>query len=211
MKKLQLPTRWYIIKFRIKYAGVPKEIPLWEVDLIIAHQAIAPLLKIYEDDIILWRFHRMADPIKKLHQFSFHLFTRPDVVKSLYDEALQEDPTLKILVKHDYVSHISKEGGGLFRPEDTCDKEWSPHVKKAWPYYMMGVSKMWLELINSLALATGKPEGISRVKPLLDWYRAIEDEMLKIWRGGAHPLLHHLNAIFGYAPIDLAYVRRMRF
>lgn len=199
---------WYTIKFGVSYAGAPEEIPLWEIDLIIAHQVLSPVLQRYKDNIILWRFHRMVSPKEKLHQFSFHCFVRPDTLNAIYED-LEADRTIQALVEHNYVRGISREGGMKSNLEDTSDKEWSPHVKKAWPHYMMGVSKMWLALIDDIANL--KIVTFGNIKDLLRWYKGVNGEISEIWTHGAHPFLHHLNAIFGYGLIDIQSVHKMRF
>ncbi len=35
--------------------------------------------------------------------------------------------------------------------EDTSDRSWSLPVQKSWPFYIMGVSEMWLNLIREVA------------------------------------------------------------
>ena len=81
-------------------------------------------------------------------------------------------------------------------------------MQRAWPYFIMGVSKLWLELIRELGRDPDLPS-----QPLAR-YAALSERVDRHWREeGGHALLHHLNAMFGYRELEV--VRRkvevMRF
>jgi hypothetical protein len=49
---------WWQARFHILWG--PDETPSWNVDLILAHQIVLPVLQQHQDAIVLWRFHRRA-------------------------------------------------------------------------------------------------------------------------------------------------------
>lgn len=80
------------------------------------------------------------------------------------------------------------------------DPVWDERLEKTWPYFIMGVSAHWLALIDEVSREQG--EVPAALEPMLDHYRAVQEEVNEIWRfQGRHAYLHHLNAIFGYEPL----------
>ncbi|MEE4111987.1 MAG: hypothetical protein V2I40_04180 [Desulfobacteraceae bacterium] len=81
---------------------------------------------------------------------------------------------------------------------DTSDPNWSPVMQKTWPYYIMGVSRMWLEMIDQISRENAMAADAT-VDELLKHYAQVNDAVNRIWQEeGYHALLHHLNAIYGY-------------
>jgi hypothetical protein len=74
-------------------------------------------------------------------------------------------------------------------------------MQRAWPYYIMGVSRLWLELVREYGQAGNLPRSPEAR------YAAINQKIDQLWRDeGGHALLHHLSAVFGYQ--EVAVVRR---
>ncbi len=96
--------------------------------------------------------------------------------------------------------------------EDTSDPNWSPDLQKAWPYFVMGASETWLRLIE---LHVQPVPGSARCKSLQDLqalYAAANDSIDRLWqKEGSHAFLHHLNAIFGYVPVQFYEKRQISF
>jgi hypothetical protein len=113
------------------------------------------------------------------------------VIRDLY-----EDPT-RIIAPH---------------LEDTSDGNWSPTIRKSWPYFIMGVCEMWLNLIDELSKNTLAAQKRPSLKNLLASYQKTNETIKNLWQtGGGHSLLHHLNAIFGYEPVLIHEVNLRRF
>jgi hypothetical protein len=66
---------WWKARFQILWA--PDEAPSWNVDLILAHQIVLPVLQQHKDAIVLWRFHRRAARDEFGHRFSFIFYASP--------------------------------------------------------------------------------------------------------------------------------------
>jgi hypothetical protein len=96
--------------------------------------------------------------------------------------------------------------------EDSSDRSWSPPVQKAWPYFIMGVSEMWLNLIAEIANQTPGGKVSSSFEEVLGLYKQVNASLEQLWQEeGQHAFLHHLNAIFGYEPVMVREKRLMGF
>jgi len=191
---------WWRIRFRMDHAD---EEPHWERDLLIAHRIIAPILTAHAQQIHLWRFHRRSADDETGHQFSF-LFYSKATQAQLINRQVMEVPLLSRMLDHQLVREVLVDQvDANARPniEDTSDANWSPVMQVAWPHYIMGVSRMWLEMIDQLSMQTGTA-GPLDLDQMIDHYSTINVEVTKIWQKEAyHALLHHLNAIYGYTPM----------
>jgi hypothetical protein len=187
---------WWFVRFRMDPAGETR----WEIDLLIAHRVLFPLIGAHGEDIDLWRFHRRSAEDNTGHQFSFLFFTTAQVAGSI-NQMILADPLVRRMlavgviqeVITDPVDHNDHQDVG-----DTSDPKWSPVMQNTWPYYIMGVSRMWLEMIDQVSQEIGIA-GSPTLGQLLAHYQRVNDEVTHIWQHeGYHALLHHLNAIFGY-------------
>ncbi len=197
---------WWFVRFRLTWPD--EEEPLWSPDLLLADRVIGPVLDAEGAAITLWRFHRRAARDGAGRQFSFIFRASPAtagrvnarIAANPWGVRLQETGVVQAVVYED-PDHPQRPGLG-----DTSDKHWSPEMQVAWPYFIMGVSRLWLELIRELQKTGTWPE-----EPLAR-YAAVEKTLNEHWREeGGHALLHHLSAVFGYQ--ELAVTRRelMRF
>lgn len=191
---------WWRIRFRMDRTNGKTH---WERDLLIAHRIIAPILTTHGQRIDLWRFHRRAADDDTGHQFSFIFYsTAPHA--QLINRQVMEASLLRSMMDHQLVREVLVDRvDDNTRPNiaDTSDSNWSPVMQVAWPHYIMGVSRMWLEMIGQLSMQTGTADPID-LDQLIAHYTTVNAEVTKIWQQEAyHALLHHLNAIYGYTPM----------
>ena len=188
---------WWFVRFRMER---PPEETRWEKDLLIAHRVAAPLISANDNVIDLWRFHRRSAEDKTGHQFSF-LFYSSSADADRINQMVLNDPLVKRMLSDgvvrevvtDAVDHNDHPNVG-----DTSDPKWSPVMQNTWPYYIMGVSRMWLGMIEQVSHEIGIADDPT-LSQLLEHYEQVNNEVTRIWRQeGYHALLHHLNAIFGY-------------
>ncbi len=203
LKPEAAPKAWWYARFQVNW---PEEIeePAWSVDLLLAREVVAPVLVQFRNDIILWRFHRRAGRDKAGHRFSFIFYSQPEAARKIY-ATLQTSPLLGEMKKIGLIVNDSYDDTNeVTRPEieSTSDRSWSLPLQKAWPYFIMGVSESWLDLISQLVVsASHKPSSLDK---MLEFYREINLTVEKTWaKEGGHAYLHHLNALFGYVPVDL--------
>ena len=197
---------WWYVRFRLAWPE-DEELPWWP-DLLLADRVVGPVLDAERAAISLWRFHRRAARDEAGRQVSF-IFRASSATAARVNARIASDPLLVWLqrvgtvqsVSYDDPDHPQRPGIG-----DTSDKNWSPEMRDAWPWFIMGVSQLWLELIREIGKREELPEDLKAR------YAVIESALNELWREeGRHALLHHLSAVFGYR--EVAVVRRelMRF
>ena len=203
---------WWSIRFQHDWPeGGSAE---WYMDALIAHRVVAPILELYRDQIPLWRFHRRAARDKAGHRFSFIFYTDSISAQRVID-AVQNDPLVAEMLQAGNVRQISVDGNGqITKPGigDTSDQSWSLVVRNTWPYFIMGVSKTWLEMIATEADRGQSLTDSASAENLMQQYRNIDNEVRQVWQAeGHHAFLHHLNAIFGYTPVIVGQDELMKF
>ena len=200
---------WWSARFQLRW---PEEEPVnWHWDLLIAHKIIAPTLEQFKGGIHLWRFHRRAAQDQAGHQFSFIFFASAETAYQIFD-ALRSNALLAemkltgVLIAdfYDQPDKIGKPGIG-----DTSDPNWPPAIQKSWPYYIMGASQMWLNLINETVADMPPRSAALSLDENEQLYKKVDEIITSLWEtNGQHAFLHHLNALFGYKPI-IFYEKRM--
>lgn len=194
---------WWRAKFQMNWSE--ENNPRWHVDLILAHNVIAPVLESNHDTIALWRFHRRAGDDDTGHQFSFIFYSKAADTDKIMDE-IAANELLVELNQSGILKNVILENTRHARPsliEETSDPNWSLPLQKAWPHYIMGVSAMWLSLVDQYAadIETSQ-EGIE----MESLYQEVNRMITQTWQiEGRHALLHHMNALFGYTPLNIRF------
>jgi hypothetical protein len=203
---------WWYARFRLNWP--PNTDPIWYMDLYLAHQVILPLLQAHQNDIHLWRFHRRAARDGAGRQFSFIFYASPRTARNIF-QTLQSDPMAVNMKSGGVIDDIVCDNPAeLTRPniEDTSDKNWPVSIQKAWPYYIMGVSQMWLSLIAEVAEDDLKSDPASSIEEIETFYKQVNETVTDLWqKQGRHAFMHHLNALFGYEPLIYIEKRYLTF
>lgn len=199
---------WWVYRFRI--AWPPEEKADFAVDLMLAHAVVKPSLDIFAERFAYWRFHRRAVRDAAGHRFTILFYTDPQTAREFY-ASLEASLVLKELREQGLVTQIIRDDPNApVRPgiADTSDSSWSPTLQRHWPAYIMGVSLMWLGLVDD-AVGALPPEQRAN-SDRLAVYHAAEKRVLALWfKEGQHAFFHHLSAVFGYR--ELLIVKPMRF
>ena len=202
---------WWYASFHINWPQQDED-PAMYTDLLIAHKIVSPVLDRYRKDIILWRFHRRAARDEAGHRFSFIFYSTPATARKIYS-AINSSSVLTRLKAQGVILRVAMDDTNtIARPglEATSDQQWSASLQKAWPYFIMGVSQTWLDLISRYAGDGGGK--LPSIVEMLAYYREISQEVETTWqKEGGHAFLHHLNALFGYGPVNLRGTTQMRF
>jgi len=205
-------SAWWAARFRVDWPDDAD--PAWHSDLLIAHRVVQPVLERHLQEISLWRFHRRAARDAGGHQFSFIFFASPETAARVYSE-ISDNPTLQQARSSGRIIAVvcddtaSMPGRSI---ADTSDPTWSAPLRQAWPYYVMGASQTWLDLISAIADGEPQLEDSSAFAELDQRYAEINASITTLWqKEGRHAFLHHLNALFGYEPIVIIEKRYMRF
>lgn len=203
---------WWYARFRMNW---PQDTEArWYMDLFVAHQIILPVLNKFENDIYLWRFHRRAARDKAGHQFSFIFYASPSTAYNIYQNLSNDTLLTEIKFAGLIIEDIYDDPSFVSKPniEDTSDKNWSSPIQEAWPYYIMGVSQMWLNLIRDIADDHANGSMPATIAEIEEFYQAVNTSLTELWeKEGRHAFLHHLNALFGYEPLVVYEKRLLKF
>jgi len=172
------------------------------VDLFLAHAVVEPVLRAYSERIYWWRFHRRAVRDKLGHQFSFLFYAESKVASKIMEDMRQSHFLQRALTEKIIEKTMFSNPDKPARPkiEAMSDPRWSPTLQRNWPSFIMGVSTLWLGLIDD-AMANTSLKNMDLTR-LFEQYRQADVEITSMWREeGQHAFLHHLSAIFGYEPL----------
>lgn len=200
---------WWFARFQLQW---PEEQPVeWHWDLLIAHKIIAPTLEQSKASIRLWRFHRRAARDQAGHQLSFIFYASAQTAHQIFN-TLQSNALLAEMKSAGVVlADIYDRPDKIDKPRisDTSDPNWPAAIQKSWPYYIMGASQMWLNLINETVAEMPQPAAALTLDEAERMYLEVNAVIASLWEiNGRHAFLHHLNALFGYEPL-IYYEKRM--
>jgi len=174
------------------------------IDLFLAHAVISPVISEFISDTPYWRFHRRAAHDDAGHRFTFLFYSNPDIASQIFTK-INESSLLHIAIDGGLIEKVTMDDTdhpGSYEIESTSDNTWSIEIQKNWPSYIMGVSALWLGLINDSITTT--PEDTEDIQDLLERYRKANKIVVGKWiNEGHHAFLHHLSAIFGYQPMPI--------
>lgn len=185
----------------IKVHWPEKSEPNWAADVLLASEVIAPILNSTSPRIPMWRFHRRAMRDSAGHNFSF-IFYAPAAQAHSVLARIAGDALINKLITAKIIDNVQIGPALGSNLEDTSDPAWSTDLQRAWPYFAMGASQLWLGLVRQ-----NSPQDKSlseHPQKLLAAYRETSKHIDEIWRRqGQHALIHHLSALFAYAPIAI--------
>lgn len=203
---------WWSAKFRMNWPA--EEQANWHLDLLVAHKIVLPALAQYKDETRLWRFHRRAVRDQTGHQFSFIFYASAETAYQVFDmlrsnELLSEMKFAGMIIedRYDNTDRITKP-----RIEDASDAAWPPSIQKNWPYFIMGASQMWLNLISDTIADMPNPYRPLSPEEYEEQYEKANAVISELWqKKGQHAFLHHLSALFGYQEIIFYDKRMLKF
>ena len=198
--KSGVEASWWACRFKISWP--PGAEVDWAVDLLLAHAVVGPVLGEHTKKLSWWRFHRRAARDKIGHQFSFLFYSDSKVSAAVMENIMQSD-VLQQALADKIVEKIAFDDPNKPRHsqiEAMSDPHWTPELQRNWPSYIMGVSSLWLGLIDDVM--DNLPSHDDNSPKLLEQYRHAEVAVTTMWyKEGQHAFLHHLSAIFGYKPL----------
>lgn len=188
-------TQWWYLRFRLARED-DGEVNSY-LDTLIAEQLLAPIIERYRSDLTLWRFHRRWPKDETGHQFSFIVYTRPDTLRKINDD-IEASGVLATLRSDGHLVEYRVDQPDIPRRFDvagTSDRSWSSDLQKEWPYFIMGVSRLWLGLVQ-------RESARQQDSKMYERYQAVNSALGKLWfNEGNHAFFHHLSGLFGYQPL----------
>ena len=156
-----------------------------------------------EKNIELWRFsryHYKDDDI--IMKFKFY---SEEYIFNRIKEKVRNNKIIKELKKEKLIRITVEEATESDdRIGSDRDTNWNYELSESWPYFINGLSKMWLNLIllkkeRYLKENYLKIDNKIRLYNLIDIYSEIKELVVKDWIDwGSHTIYHHANALFGY-------------
>ena len=193
---------WHNFRFRLHWPD--NENPKWWLDLFVVDSLFREILSSHREKIDLWRFHRRAARDNSGHQLTLLCYMTKENSK-LINDVIQKSSTLRILNDNGNLREFLYEEGGD-NIENSSDGKWPIEIQKSWPYFIDGVSEMLLEMID--VIRTAVADGLGLHRPLEDpndierLYIKVNERLISLWQNeGSHAFFHHINALFGYAPL----------
>ena len=193
---------WYNFHFRINWPS--NENPKWWLDIYIVDSLFREILSIHREELDLWRFHRRAAKDNSGHQLTLLCYVEKDNFK-LINHTIQNSRVLRILKNNgDLKEYFYHEGGN--KVESSSDGNWSIEIQKSWPYFICGVSEMLLQMIDivrtDISNNLGLQQPIEESNDIERLYLKVNERLIGLWQNeGSHAFFHHINALFGYAPL----------
>jgi len=199
-RKLQKEHFWQSICFKHKYNT--DALPAWHMDVLLMQEIVGPVLEKNKKDIELWRIHRRANNDKAGHQFTFWIYTKKKLADKIYTD-IKTNSLLEQLQTEGYIEKVFYSNN-LDKPfiSDTSDKRWSMNVQISWTKFIQGVCEMWYDQGKILSNANRPDNDLNK---LIAYYKEVNELINLEWHYGAsHAYFHHLNAIYGYVPVNIA-------
>ena len=203
---------WWYARFRIQWPE--EEEPSWHEDLLIAHKIVAPALLQYKEGIRLWRFHRRAARDQAGHRFSFIFYAPAETAYQVFDTLRSNALLIEMVYTGRIVEEVYDNPDRIAKPriKDTSDPNWPSSIQKSWPYFIMGVSQMWLKLIAETVADMPAGDAPLALVEYEEFYKEVNAAITSLWENnGRHAFLHHLNALFGYEPLTFYEKRMLKF
>lgn len=191
---------WWYARFHVDWPE--GEAARWYMGTLIGGEVIAPIFDEYYQDVYIWRVHRRASRDGHGHVFSFIFYSTPQGAQRIY-HAIGSNAVVQSLLDSGQLTRVAVDDvSSITRPdiEDTSDERWPVSVQKTWPAMIMGISRMWLDLVSELAAEESAIGGLDAK------YRNVQESITALWREqGQHVMLHHLNAVYAYQPLLIRY------
>lgn len=193
-----LMNNWYGHMFRID--RIDSANTRWWIDLFLFDTVIRDCLAANLKNLYMWRIHRRGKEDHTGHQFSFLYYSSPEVY-DIMKSSIINHKTVEVLQGAHFLRDLLHSHKGI-EIEATSDSTWSIPLQKAWPYYIMGVSQMALELIANLHDSSRTTLDVSSINDCEIYYTQLMTKLTNVWQNcGSHAFFHHINAVFGYMPV----------
>lgn len=192
---------WYAVRFEILWEKEAE--PNWSFGTLISGEVISPLLERHSPSIECWRVHRRAVRDATGHMLSFIFYSSQADAAILYQAFQQHQLLTELSQQHALLVKVTYDdlfNGVQTQLADTSDPVWPEVMRDSWPFFMMGVSQMWLEQVRDFKLE------VLDEADLTQRYKLIQSRLDALWQEeGKHALIHHLNALYAYQPVAVRF------
>ncbi|MCB0328948.1 MAG: hypothetical protein KDD70_04775 [Bdellovibrionales bacterium] len=176
----------------------------WWLDNLIAYEVVYPVLTQRDLTIPLFRFHRRSAPDATGHQFSVIFMAKEKEIERIVFKVLSS-PLISRLKEQGVLLQVFRTDisrGETPKLSDSSDPSWPESIQSAWPYLADGGSRFWIEIVEDCRRKEGEIIPDSELIPV---HKKVHLCVSRLWKENAqHAVFHHLNAIFGFAPVALS-------
>ena len=141
-------------------------------------------------------------------KFSFIFYASAQDAK-IITEHITSDPLLTELIDYGYIEQVWIDDFTQLNRQkvsDTSDAKWPQEIQNSWPYYIMGVSQSWLALIREFTSQQPLDVRSTSLDEIIEYYAGVTVDLDQYWAEvGGHAYIHHLNALFGYRPVQVRF------
>lgn len=195
-------NKWYEFNFRINWPD--NENPKVWVDIFIIDSIVRDIICQKKSEIALWRIHRRWSRDERGHEVTLSCFTKDETASSI-ESLIRGGHSFKTLKVNRLLKDLKKaEGGPNIHDiaDDISTRNWPMELKKSWPYYIQGCSKLFLYLIEFLKGSIQADFNEKDISKIESFYTELNNRINEIWqKHGSRAFFHHINAIFGYVPL----------
>jgi len=205
-------NKWYRVTIlipekRMKNTYWPKEI--FKADSTLHYLLAAEVFSKYTADVVLWRFSRYHYSFNDI-VMKFKFYTQEYIFNRIKEDILKDKIILKLKKEKLIKISIEKATESDERIGSDRDVNWNYEISESWPYFINGLSKMWLNMILLKKEKYLKENYITidydidkmSLGTLIGTYQVIMDLVAEDWiSSGSHAVYHHANALFGYRPV----------
>ena len=164
---------WYSFQFKFEFEQNTR--PKWWLDILMIDTVVRDIMENHKNNIQLWRFHRRADHDESGHKFKLWCYTTEEVSIAI-DEIARCHKSIGVLKENSLLLDYTTENSGS-GVEGTSDPRWSNEVKKAWPYYIMGISQLILELIDLIKKQQDPLDDGAGIDVIERYYASIQGDL----------------------------------
>lgn len=198
---------WYSFNFNIVWPE--GESPKTWIDVFITDTIVRDVVRKKKSEIAFWRVHRRRKRDEHGHELSFDCCAEKNTGESIRDTILL-NPAYRLLTANELLSagNVTLQERGQAIDTLTRDEPWPPELQRAWPYFILGVSQMYLDLMQHIKaqIPNFPAADLSNIdiEEIARSYTVLDKELACIWQQfGSHAFLHHLSAAFGYNAIRI--------
>lgn len=196
-------NKWWHFRFRINWPE--NQFRQW-IDILIFDTIVRQILIENRKKISLWRVHRRAVRDQEGHQFTFLCYSQNKTAQLINKKIISSSALIKLknakLLEKYFWEEEERDKNNKTNIEDTSDKDWPIEIQRSWPFFIMGVSEMLLELIEQIKENTLPPDLSIPINSIESYYSKLNNRLSYIWQyNGQHAFFHHINALFGYVPL----------
>jgi len=143
--------RWHSFTFQI--ARTKNGETQWWVDIFILDRILRDILEAEQAEVSLWRIHRRGEGGGHEQEFTLECRTYKEAADRI-DKRIRENAGYTFLDSHKLMKYVRPKP--VAKPDGLSETNWPAELKKAWPYYIHGVSKMFLEFAEQMKVRTQK-------------------------------------------------------